>query len=292
MCTRKSSTIIFLLLLQICAIFSATPSGDQEDATTESPTANQTQLDPELAGKLRLVPLTDSINDFGMQLMKQLNDESPDQTKNIAFSPLSIGQIFSMLISAAQNETLNEFMTAFGFADRLPKPENVNEAFKLLLNDYDKATLEKSKRPIKLSLPSMALYSTEFNIKKSFRKNLKDNYRADARKIDFSNNEALNVINSFVNENTNGLIPKLLEKLEPETKLALVNAFYFKGSWTSQFEKNFVKDRPFNNADKTTTTAKLMFKRDHYYYFDDSDVQTISLPYLGELLAMILLIVY
>ena len=282
MCTSKSFAIVFLLAMQIGAIFSLAA---QEDATTESPN-NQTQpeeLDPELASKLRLVPLTDSINDFGMQLMKQLNGESPDQTKNIAFSPLSIGQIFSMLVSAAQNETLNELMNAFGFDERLSNPDAVNEAFKLLLNDYEKAKLEQSKRPIKLSLPSMALYSTEFNIKKSFRKNLKDNYRADARKIDFSNGEALNVINSFVNENTNGLIPKLLEKLDAETKLALVNAFYFKGGWTKQFDQNLVKDRPFNNADKTTTNAKLMFKRDHYYYFDDNDVQAISLPYLGEL---------
>lgn len=283
MCTNKSLAIAFLLVWQIGAIYMS-PATDQEDAT-ESPNNQTTQpeeLDPELASKLRLVPLTDSINDFGMQLMKQLNDESPDQTKNIAFSPLSIGQIFSMLVSAAQNATQKELMTAFGFEERLPSPDAVNSAFKLLLADYDKAKLEQSKRPVKLSLPSMALYSTEFNIKKSFRKNLKDNYHTDARKIDFSNGEALNVINSFVSENTNGLIPKLLEKLDPETKLALVNAFYFKGAWTKQFDQNLVKERPFNNADKTTTNAKLMFKRDHYLYFDDSDVQAISVPYLGE----------
>ena len=225
----KSIYIILILLQTANLILSA----DQNDTLNDEPTNsdNTTQnadIGSELTNKLRLVPLTDSLNDFGMQLIRRLNNET-EKTSNVAFSPLSIGQIFSMILSSAQNETLDELMKAFAFNDQLQTPENVNNVFKLLLDDYEKTKLDESKRQIKLSLPSLALYSTEFNIKKSFRTNLKDNYKSVARKIDFSNNDALNIINSFVKEKTNGLIPKLLEKLDSETKLALVNAFYFKG---------------------------------------------------------------
>ena len=282
MCKVQLSLCIFIL--QAISILCSPPN----DTLVENVTNSGNQTDDSLTGgeignRLRLVPLTDAINDFGVQLIRRLNSESAaGQAKNVAFSPLSIGQIFSMLISSSQNETLTELMNAFGFADQLQTPENVNGAFKLLLDDYDKARLEASGRSLKLSLPSIALYSIDFNIKKSFRRNLKENYKADASKVDFSNADGVNVINSFVNNNTNGLIPKLVEKLDPQTKLALVNAFYFKGDWIKQFERNLVKDRAFHNADQTTAQVKTMFKRDSYDYFEDNDVQVISLPYQGK----------
>lgn len=258
-------------------------STDQNDSSVNETSNKETEEfnSSDLNKKLHLVPLTDSINNFGAQFINQLNNIDKFSKSNIVFSPLSIVQIFSMIISSAKNDTYEELMNLFGFNEQLQTSENVNNAFRILLDDYEKNKLEKSKRPIKLSLNSIALYSNNFNIKKSFRANLKDNYKADARKIDFSNNDALTAINEFVNSNTNGLIPKLLEKLNPEDKLALVNAFYFKGDWVNQFEKNLVKDRSFFNADKTTTQAKMMFKRSYYDYFEDNDVQSIVLPYLG-----------
>lgn len=281
---KVNLTILIFCTLQTITSILCSPASDQNDTLVEDVTSGNVtdEFSGELENKLRLVPLTDAINDFGMQLIQNLNNQTNDKkAKNFAFSPLSIGQIFSMIISSAQNETLAELMNVFRFADQLGTPQNVNNAFRILLDDYDKSKLEQSKRSIKLSLPSLALYSTDFNIKKSFRKNLKENYKADASKIDFSNGDAVKVINDFVNNNTNGLITKLVEKLDPDTKLALVNAFYFKGDWVSQFDKNFVKNRAFNNADQTISQASTMFKRDHLYYFEDNDVQVVSLPYLG-----------
>lgn len=275
----------FFILIQILINSNLVFSADQNVSmpTIESYTEIESdELNSELNKKLHLVPLTDSINDFGMQLINHLNNQEKNSTKNIAFSPLSISQAFSMIISSAQNETLTELMKAFRYDNQFETGDNVNGAFKILLDDYEKAELEKSKRKITLSLPSIALYSNDFNIKKSFRANLKDNYKTDARKTDFTSKEASKVVNEFVNLNTNGLIPSLVGKLEPNSKLLLANAFYFKGDWVNAFEKNFVKDRTFFNADKSTSSVGMMFKRDKFNFFQDDDVQVVALPYQGN----------
>jgi len=286
MCKLK---ILFTIFLLVQVAYCAPPATNNQNETTieESTIYPNDLFAGDLGNKLRLLPLTNSINDFAFELTRQLNNASSNE--NVAFSPVSISQIFSMILSSAQNETRNELMNAFRYTEQLQTPDNVNNAFKLLLEDYEQSKLEEIKRPLKLSLPSIALYSTDFNIKKSFRKNLRDNYQTDASKIDFKSSEAVNVINKFVNESTNGLIPKIIEKLSPDTKLALVNAFYYKGDWTKKFDSKLVQDRTFHNADQTTSQVKMMFRRDYYDYYEDDDIQVISMSYDGNATMIILM---
>jgi serpin B len=59
----------------------------------------------------------------------------------------------------------------------------------------------------------------------------------------------------------------------------LINAIYFKGTWTYKFDSSGTKDAPFSCADGSITTCKLMSQEDTYAYYGDNSLQAIDLPY-------------
>jgi serpin B len=61
-------------------------------------------------------------------------------------------------------------------------------------------------------------------------------YKADTRTFDISDAGVPDVINGWIESNTNGLIKNMIDELDPSTVMLLINAIYFKGQWNSQFE--------------------------------------------------------
>ena len=66
---------------------------------------------------------------------------------------------------------------------------------------------------------------------------------------------------------------------QPDSRLVLVNAVYFKATWEDQFEDRWTKDAPFKVSEDKSVTAKLMQKNHHWDYADDGSCQLVALPY-------------
>lgn len=56
----------------------------------------------------------------------------------------------------------------------------------------------------------------------------------------------LTEINTFAKETTKGRIEKILEDLDPLTRMVLVNAIHFKDKWSEPFDKKLTKDEDFH----------------------------------------------
>jgi serpin B len=78
--------------------------------------------------------------------------------------------------------------------------------------------------------------------------------------------------------------------LDALTRLVLVNAIYFKGNWDYPFEPELTKVAPFWLADDSTVQVPMMNQQKAFNYFEDSDLQILELPYLGNGLSMLLLL--
>jgi len=67
-------------------------------------------------------------------------------------------------------------------------------------------------------------------------------------------------INAFVDDVTDGLIPRLIEDgvLSRDTVLTLVNALYLKASWQEAFEASATEDGPFTRADGSSVTVPFL----------------------------------
>ena len=103
---------------------------------------------------------------------------------------------------------------------------------------------------------------------------------------------SVKIINEFCSNNTNGKINNVIGFIPPSAKLVLANALYFKGEWAEKFSKIRIKKRNFLNSDNTTVLVDTMENTySSKYFYEDENVQIISLPYLSNKLDFHMIII-
>ncbi|XP_059635594.1 serpin-ZXA-like [Cornus florida] len=92
-----------------------------------------------------------------------------------------------------------------------------------------------------------------------------------------------NEVNEWVENATKGLIKDLVSFFNPDTRIVLVNALYFKGIWESIFDKSETKDRDFHllNGEKVSVpfmTSEYGGSAEAFYGCFDG-FKIVKLPY-------------
>ncbi len=135
-----------------------------------------------------------------------------------------------------------------------------------------------------------ALWSHEgFPVREDYRKTLTDKFLAEARTLDFADKaKTAGAINSWVDENTNGKVPKVVDAsmISPDLRLVLANAVYFKSKWLDEFSPDATREEPFHLADGKKVLAELMHQKEYFGYHETDDLQVLRMPYKGSKLSM------
>ncbi|MEJ2307627.1 MAG: serpin family protein, partial [candidate division WOR-3 bacterium] len=98
--------------------------------------------------------------------------------------------------------------------------------------------------------------------------------------LDFSQGEAVkDTVNNWVEENTNGRIKDILKNVHPLAVMYLVNAIYFNGTWTYQFDEEDTKEDVFYLRGDRTKECEMMEVKSQFKYCEDSNAQAIDIPY-------------
>lgn len=134
-----------------------------------------------------------------------------------------------------------------------------------------------------------------FSIKKSFQDVATKSFNSEAQSIDFSDNvNAAKTINGWVEDNTNNKIHNLIgeDTLDADTRMVLVNAIYFKGTWTYEFDKTKTFKGPFYVNDQDTVNVDFMKIKKHFSYgqFPELDASAIELPYKDSDVSMFIIL--
>ena len=120
------------------------------------------------------------------------------------------------------------------------------------------------------------------------------NYGAGMRLTDYRTDpEAARVeINRWVGEQTSQRIPELLAAgaVSPATVLTLVNAIYLKAPWLEPFSEDATTPGSFTTADGTTRQVPIMHTNHTRPYAAGDGWQAVELAYVGNALAMTLLV--
>ncbi|MEL6615107.1 MAG: serpin family protein [Bacteroidota bacterium] len=124
----------------------------------------------------------------------------------------------------------------------------------------------------------------------SFLSAMQDDFDAEIDGFSFTLPEALDAINGWASDNTNGRVPEVLADLDPGLVLLLMNAVYFKGDWTTPFDTDETAPRPFTLADGTTVDVPTMSGLLPALAVYGDGYRAVELPYGRRNFSMVLLL--
>ncbi len=207
---------------------------------------------------------------------------------NIFFSPYSIHTAFAMVYAGARGKTAQEIASVFSF---LPGPLDQRAS----LESLDKDLAEAAKGS-DFTQANSFWAQEDYKFRPAFIKTLRAHYKAEAREVNFAarTEEARAEINSWTGKQTKGKIKELFPKgaLNPLSRLVLVNAVYFKGTWLETFSKEMTEEADFTKTGGDKVKVKMMTAPGtrKAEYSESEELQALRLPYQGGSLSMLVLL--
>jgi len=210
-------------------------------------------------------------------LMNRTMADTSDE--NVFISPLSVSIALGMARNGAIGVTKTEMETALkmeGLTDA-----EINEYYKLMqttLPDLDPKT--------RLTIANSIWYRNSFSVKAGFLKTNTDYFNSGVAALDFNSPDAVKTINKWCSDHTNGLIPKVIETIDPANVMFLINAIYFKGTWVKQFDKKDTRESDFTNELNQRVKVNMMNITDTFAYTEDDYAQYLDMPYGNQAFSM------
>ncbi|KYO26228.1 ovalbumin-related protein X isoform B [Alligator mississippiensis] len=237
--------------------------------------------------------------DFCFDLFRVLK---PSHTNaNILYSPLNILSALAMVYlgakgnTASQMEKVLNFDEVTGLKSHLVKkcgdPEDIHFKFKQLLSEINVPNANYT-----LRIANRLYADKTHSILPQYLQCTKRMYQACLESVNFKTaaEEARIIINSWVENKTNGLIKDLFGpgSIGASTAMILVNAIYFKGNWSNKFEEKHTKEMPFTINQQETKPVQMMHQIGFFKIasIESEKIQILELPYANGEMSMIILL--
>lgn len=236
-------------------------------------------------------PLVEGLSAFGHALIGTLDAK----TKNVIVSPLSIAYAFGMVRAGALGETAEQIDQVIGF----PK-QGLHPALNAITQDTvtvsgppprpvagAKRSPDQPPAPPIVAVANGLFVRASFEVRQEFLRVLAAQYGAGVRTVDFTTDQAVEVINAWAAKQTADRIKKVFEELDPDTALVLANAVYLKADWQAPFESGLTRDEAFTKADGSKADVPMMHNGTlRARYAEGDGWQAVELPYAGGELVM------
>ncbi|MCR5240056.1 MAG: serpin family protein [Prevotella sp.] len=133
---------------------------------------------------------------------------------------------------------------------------------------------------VTLNIANAIFLNKNYTLKPQFEQDMQKYYDAKAEALDFKAPETLNHINSWASEKTNGMIPTILDDIDPLMVSYLLNAIYFKADWASKFDTKNTKEETFTTeSGNSSTDIPMMHQNVLISYLKTDTYSAIILPY-------------
>ena len=198
-----------------------------------------------------------------VKLIDMLSTEASG--KNIMFSPTSLNFALGMIAEGAKGETkevLSAYLGTSDFASYAKEYLDKIQAY----NTEDESYGYQSK----VKIADAVWVDNGLTLQEKFKNTVSDSFGAEVESVDFSAAEkTCDVINSWCDKNTEGLIPKIItpDLINDNTGLCLTNSLYFESGWSG--EPWNVSDTE-ENFGKIEKTKYMTCTGDQYYENDKS----------------------
>ena len=256
----RKFTILIITTLSI--FISACSNGVTDD--------NKDDADNKLQLSTDEIELVKTSETFGLKLFRQI--DKSDDTENIFISPLSVSTAFGMLLNGADNATYDSISYVLNFNGLTN--EQINKSYKHLIQ-----LLSTVDEEVLFEIANSIWYHNKFAVEDAFLNTNIEYYNAEISALNFADPTSVAVINNWVSDKTHQRIKKIIDRISPDDIMYLINAIYFKGTWTYQFNRDFTRDDMFYFPDGSSDLFKMMMTQARLNYYEDDELQIVELPY-------------
>ena len=253
-------------------------------------------------------PLAGDFNALGASLYERLASNDG----NIVLSPLSIGTALAMALSGARGETEREMRDALGIAlDRaamdaasgaliaalcgynrgdsssigksgdapaIDREEMTPQEEQALAASYRRDSLVHIALANALLLPT----ATPDLVSPAFRALAEASYAAEVM-----TGTTLDEINGWASVRTMGLVPRLLQSVNPNAVAYLLNTMIFVANWARPFDATLTTAGDFLLADGSRIEVPTMHQTDHFWSAETENWRALRLACLPPHLALV-----
>jgi serpin B len=222
-------------------------------------------------------------NDFALALYEQLRR----RRENLFFSPLSVRAVLAMAMAGARGETAEQMGATLRVST---SDESLHAALAALIGRLAGAGPAGSE----ILAANSLWYQEGTPLQRGFQELIARHYAASLHHVDFSRGaESIRLaINKWSADHTRKMIRELIppNTLTEGTRLVLVNAVLFKGTWLVRFPEASTGDERFHTEGGEPVQAPLMRLCAEVRYRDTARYQAVDLAYGGSDLSMLVLV--
>jgi len=234
------------------------PANAVANITVQQPTATQAS----------------AIESFGEKLFNQ----TLTGNVNAVVSPLSAYTALGMAYEGAAGTTAQAFQDVMGMT-----PAEARATLAYLLTTWQDNTDGTT-----VTSANSAWIDNSLTVKQPWVDSLKAYYQADVYNLDLQGSGTVKEVNGWINDKTNGLIPSMLETIDPDVVALLVNALYLKADWAQPFDTNDTHESQFTKADGQTVDAWFISGApEGAKHFVTPSAEGVVLPYNDGRLAFV-----
>lgn len=180
--------------------------------------------------------------------------------KTSLVSPLSVLTALALVQNGAQGNTLAQLEQALGGLDRDT------------LNAYMRAYCDFLTESDELKIANSVWMDSSAEAKRDFLQKAVDSYSAQLFSAPLSDPKTVESINSWVKKNTDGMIPKIIEKADRYAVMMLVNAIAFDAKWETPYKRSDIEKLEFTSYSGSKKKTDFMCSTENVYLKDGGTV--------------------
>lgn len=243
-------------------------TGISTDSKSEQDTRDNTDKGSVEMAEYDEAQLREGYIDYSIELLKK----SVADEVNSMISPLSVMMAVDMAAAGAKGSTQDQITQMF-----------CPGASQAQIESYLSNLMERyqANEDVELHIANSIWINDGFaeEIKTEYLDKANQVFDATARVLPFDN-AAVDEINGWVDKNTNGMITRLLDSLQPDEVLCLLNATAVEAPWAKPYEDAQVWEDDFTDAAGLTQSVEMMHGTEEDY-FETEDAVGFLKYYVG-----------
>lgn len=216
-----------------------------------------------------------SMNAFAKNFYQCLKETTTDIDGNIFFGPPNIYAVLAMLKAGADNQAHFALKNVMCISE---DSNNFDKTFCKVWKGMLQANNDSKDRnfSVVLNYVNRLWIQEGFDILDDYINYLGNHYWTYLIKKDFRRDvdEAINYINKWVEESTDGKIKDLLNRtsVTSATRLLVTSVISFTGAWDEPFDPCVTSEMPFYTLSGKEIPVPMMYTKSSFYYKEDDEL--------------------